>query len=116
MGTLGKFSYVDIEPAEAYIEAVNRGKFPISKLSVSSIEDEMGKMMMRLYIRLPVNKKEFKRRFGKLPEEAFETTINKLEKKGLIEVDEQEIRLTKLGDVWRYNVCWEFSRQQADTP
>jgi coproporphyrinogen III oxidase-like Fe-S oxidoreductase len=116
MGTLGKFSYVDIEPAEAYIEAVNRGKFPISKLSVSSVEDEMGKMMMRLYIRLPVNKKEFKRRFGKLPEEAFETTINKLEKKGLIEVDEQEIRLTKLGDVWRYNVCWEFSRQQADTP
>ena len=116
MGTLGKFSYVDIEPAEAYIEAVNRGKFPISKLSVSSIEDEMGKMMMRLYIRLPVNKKEFKRRFGKLPEEAFETTINKLEKKGLIEVNEQEMRLTKLGDVWRYNVCWEFSRQQADTP
>ncbi len=114
MGTLGKFSYVDIEPAEAYIEAVNRGKFPVSKLSVSSIDDEMGKMMMRLYIRLPVNKKEFKRRFGKLPEEAFEITINKLEKKGLIEVDEQEIRLTKLGDVWRYNVCWEFSRPQAD--
>jgi coproporphyrinogen III oxidase-like Fe-S oxidoreductase len=116
MGTLGKFSYVDIEPAEAYIEAVNRGKFPISKLSMSSLEDEMGKMMMRLYIRLPVNKKEFKRRFGKLPEEAFETTINKLEKKGLIEVDEQEIRLTKLGDLWRYNVCWEFTRQQADAP
>jgi coproporphyrinogen III oxidase-like Fe-S oxidoreductase len=116
MGTLGKFSYVDIEPAEAYIEAVNRGKFPISKLSVSSIEDEMGKMMMRLYIRLPVNKEKFKRRFGKLPEEAFETTINKLEKKGLIEVDEQEIRLTKLGDIWRYNVCWEFSRPKEEKP
>jgi oxygen-independent coproporphyrinogen-3 oxidase len=111
MGTLGKFSYVDIEPAKAYIEAINRDKFPISKLSVSSIEDEMGKMMMQLYIRLPVNKKEFKRRFGKSPEEAFEKTIKKLEKKGLIEVDEQEISLTKLGDVWRYNVCWEFWRQ-----
>jgi oxygen-independent coproporphyrinogen-3 oxidase len=116
MGTLGKFSYVDIEPAEAYIEAVKGGKFPISKLSVSSVEDEMRKMMMRLYIRLPVNKKEFKRRFGKLPEEAFEATISKLDKKGLIEVDEQEIRLTKLGDVWRYNVCWEFTRPQADNP
>jgi len=114
MGTLGKFSYVDIEPAEAYVESVKGGKFSISKLAVSSVEDEMGKMMMRLYIRLPVNKREFKRRFGKLPEEAFEATINKLEKKGLIEVDEQEIRLTKLGDVWRYNVCWEFTRPQAD--
>jgi oxygen-independent coproporphyrinogen-3 oxidase len=116
MGALGKFSYVDIEPAEAYVEAVKGGKFPISKLSASSVEDEMGKMMMRLYIRLPVNKMEFKRRFGKLPEEAFETTIDKLEKKGLIEVDEQEIRLTKLGDIWRYNVCWEFAHPQADNP
>ena len=114
MGTLGKFSYVDIEPTKAYIEAVNRGKFPISKLSMSSIQDEMGKMMMRLYIRLPVNKTEFKKRFGKLPEEAFGITIESLEKKGLIEVDETEIRLTKLGDMWRYNVCWEFSQQKPD--
>lgn len=116
MGNLGKFSYVDIEPSKAYIDAVNRGKFPISKLSMISKEDEMGKMMMRLYIRLPVNKIEFKNRFGKFPEEAFETTIKRLEKKGLIEIDEQEIRLTKLGDIWRYNVCWEFSRPQEDKP
>ena len=116
MGTLGKFSYVDIEPARTYIEAVNSGRFPISKLSMSSVQDEMGKMMMRLYIRLPVNKLEFKSCFGKLPEEAFEDTINRLEKKGLIEVDEEEIRLTKLGDMWRYNVCWEFTQQKTDKP
>jgi len=114
MGTLGKFSYVDIESSDAYVKTVNSREFPISKLSMSSIEDEMGKMMMRLYIRRPVNKKEFKKRFGKLPEEAFEDTIIKLEKKGLIEVDEEEIRLTELGDVWRYNVCWEFTRPQKD--
>jgi oxygen-independent coproporphyrinogen-3 oxidase len=109
MGTLGKFSYADVESSSSYIDTVNRENFPISKLSISSADDEMGKMMMRLYIRLPVNKLEFKMRFGKLPEEVFETTINKLKKKGLIEVDDQEIRLTKLGDVWRYNVCWEFA-------
>lgn len=108
MGHLGKFSYVDIEPSRAYADAVCKGKYPISKLSMSSKEDEMGKMMMRLYIRLPVNKMEFKDHFGKFPEEAFKSTISRLEKKGLIEVDEKEIRLTKLGDVWRYNVCWEF--------
>lgn len=110
MGTLGRFSYVDVEPAQAYIDAINRGKLPIAKLSIGSMEDEMRKMMMRLYIRLPVDKQEFRRRFGMLPEEAFETEISKLEKKGLIEADKQEIRLTSLGDVWRYNVCWEFSR------
>jgi oxygen-independent coproporphyrinogen-3 oxidase len=112
MGTLGKFSYVDVKPADAYIDSVARGQFPISKLSVSSPEDEMGKMMMRLYIRLPVDKYEFKTRFGKLPEDAFGSTLTKLEGKGLIEIDDKEIRLTKLGDVWRYNICWEFARPQ----
>ena len=116
MGTLGKFSYVDVEPSEAYINEINRGKLPIAKLAIGSIEDEMRKMMMRLYIRLPVNKQEFRERFGLLPEEAFEGVISRLEKNGLIEVDEQEIRLTNLGDMWRYNVCWEFSRPDADSP
>lgn len=112
MGVLGNFSYVDVEPSEAYIERVNQGKFPISKLSVYSFEDEMRKTMMKLYIRLPVNKMEFKSRFGKLPEEVFEKTIERLEKKGLIEMDDKEIKLTKLGDIWRYNVCWEFSHPE----
>jgi coproporphyrinogen III oxidase-like Fe-S oxidoreductase len=112
MGTLGKFSYVDIEPSDAYVDAVNRGEFPIVKLLMDSKDDEMGKMMMRLYIRLPVNKHEFKDRFGKYPEEAFGDIIRNLVEKGLIEVDDQEVRLTKLGDIWRYNVCWEFSRPQ----
>ena len=114
MGTLEKFSYVDIQPAEVYIAAVNHGTFPISKLSVASIEDEMGRMMMRLYIRLPVNKAEFRKRFGRFPEEVYKKTLNKLKKSRLIEIDEHEIRLTNLGDVWRYNVCWEFSHPPAD--
>jgi oxygen-independent coproporphyrinogen-3 oxidase len=113
MGTLGKFSYMDIEPAESYIEAVRCGEFPISRLSVNSSHDEMGKMMMRLLIRLPVNRYEFKNRFGRFPEAVFASPINKLEEKGLIEIDDQEIRLTKLGDIWRINVCWEFSQPQV---
>ena len=114
MGNLGEFSYVDINPSKAYIDTINRGKLPISKLSRTSKDDNMRKMMMRLYIRLPVNKQEFKNRFGKMPEEAFEDIINKLMQNGLIEDDGDEIRLTKLGDVWRYNVCWEFARPQEE--
>jgi len=109
MGHLGKYSYVDVEPANAYIDVVKSGRFPIAKLSVSSKEDEMRKMMMRLYIRLTVDKEEFRRRFGNLPEEVFKDAINRLKKKGLIEVDNREIKLTKLGDVWRVNIAWEFA-------
>ncbi|MEM2873708.1 MAG: hypothetical protein QXD82_06040, partial [Nitrososphaerales archaeon] len=108
MGYLGKYSYMDVEPVGEYIDLVSRGRFPIGKLFVSSEEDEMRKMMMRLYIRLPVNKNEFMKRFGKLPEKAFPTVISKLKKRGLIEVNDQEIKLTKLGDIWRFNIAKEF--------
>jgi oxygen-independent coproporphyrinogen-3 oxidase len=111
---LGNFSYVDIEPAEAYIDSINQGRLPLAKLSIASIEDEMRKMMMRLYIRLPVDKKEFRKRFGIFPEQAFKTTIDKLKKSGLLEIDENEIKLSKLGDVWRYNVSWEFSNSPEE--
>ena len=113
MGHLGKYAYVDVEPANAYIDAVKSGRFPLAKLSLSSEEDEMRKMMMRLYIRLTVDKEEFRRRFGNLPEEVFTDAINRLEKKGLIEVDGREIRLTKLGDVWRTNIAWEFAHAET---
>jgi len=109
MGHLGKYSYVDVEPANAYIDVIKSRRFPIAKLSVSSKEDEMRKMMMRLYIRLTVDKEEFRRRFGNLPEEVFTDAINRLKKKGLIEVDNRKIKLTKLGDLWRVNIAWEFA-------
>jgi coproporphyrinogen III oxidase-like Fe-S oxidoreductase len=108
MGYFERYSYVNIEPASAYINAVNRGMIPIAKLSISSEEEEMRKVMMRLYIRQPVDKQKFQQQFGRLPEETFPRAISKLEKKGLIKVDNQEIRLTKKGDVWRYNIAWEF--------
>ena len=108
MGNIGKFSYTDLDSSDSYIQAVSKGKFPISKLWIPSLEDEMGKMMMNLLIRRPVNKMEFKNKFGKFPEEAFGRTITKLEKKALIEINEKEITLTELGDIWRINICWEF--------
>lgn len=107
MGHLGKYSYCDIEQSSTYIDMVNRGMLPIAKLSASSKDDEMRKVMMRLYIRQPVDKQKFKEQFGVSPEEAF-PCLKKLKAKGLVEIDAREIKLTKLGDVWRYNVAWEF--------
>ena len=86
MDHLGKHAYTDVEPTGAYIDAVNRGRFPISKLSISSEKDEMRKVMMRLYIRLGVDKHEFRKRFRKLPEEVFPTAIKRLKEKGLVDI------------------------------
>jgi coproporphyrinogen III oxidase-like Fe-S oxidoreductase len=56
-----------------------------------------------------VSKKEFKEKFGKLPEDVFPTQLKRLKEKGLIEIDAKEVRLTKVGEVWKGNIAWEFA-------
>ncbi len=112
MGYLQRFSYSNIENAKEYIATVNKGRFPIAKLSESSEKDMMRKVMTRLYIRLPVDKMEFKEKFGKLPEEVYPEQLKRLKAKGLIEIDDKEIRLTELGDLWKANIAWEFTENK----
>jgi oxygen-independent coproporphyrinogen-3 oxidase len=109
MGYLQKFSYSNIENAQEYMDAVNQGRYPIAKLSESTEKDMMRKVMTRLYIRLPVDKLEFKEKFGKLPEDVYPEQLKRLKEKGLIEITDEEIRLTELGDLWKANIAWEFA-------
>lgn len=111
MGYFQRFSYANIEDINEYIAAVQAGRFPICKLAESTVEEMMRKVMSRLYLRLPVNKKEFKEKFGKLPEEVFAPQLQRLKNKGLIEIDDAEIRITKLGDIWKGNIAWEFAER-----
>jgi coproporphyrinogen III oxidase-like Fe-S oxidoreductase len=112
MGYLQRFSYSNLEDINEYMAAVKAGRLPISKLSESTDEDMMRRTMTRLYLRLPVDKIEFKQRFKKLPEEVFPQQLQRLKEKGLIEVDDKEIRITKLGDIWKGNIAWEFAPKQ----
>jgi oxygen-independent coproporphyrinogen-3 oxidase len=109
MGYLQKFSYSNLEDINEYMAAVNAGRLPISRLSESTTEDMMRRTMTRLYLRLPVDKIEFKQKFGKIPEDVFPQQLQRLKDKGLIEIDDEEIRITKLGDVWKGNIAWEFA-------
>ena len=111
MGYLQRFSYSNIELAKDYIVAVNEGRFPIARLSESTEKEMMQKVMTKLYLRLPVDKVEFKERFGKLPEDVYPEQLKRLQEKGLIKVDEKEIRLTEFGDLWKANIAWEFAEK-----
>jgi oxygen-independent coproporphyrinogen-3 oxidase len=113
MGYLQKFSYSNIENINDYLAAVKAGKLPISKLSESTPEDMMRRTMTRLYLRLPVSKKEFMEKFGTTPEKVFPKQLQKLKDKGLIEIDDKEVRITKLGEIWKGNIAWEFAPNQA---
>jgi oxygen-independent coproporphyrinogen-3 oxidase len=113
MGYLQRFSYSNLEAINEYMATVNAGRLPISRLSESSDEDMMRRTMTRLYLRLPVDKIEFKQKFGKQPEEVFPQELQRLKEKGLIEIGDKEIRITKLGDIWKGNIAWEFAPKIA---
>ncbi|MCW4010230.1 MAG: coproporphyrinogen III oxidase family protein [Candidatus Bathyarchaeota archaeon] len=111
MGYLQRFSYSNMENIFEYMEAVKAGKLPIQRLSKSDDDDMMRREMSRLYLRLPVSKKEFMEKFGKLPEDVFSKQLQNLKEKGLIEIDDKEVRITKEGEVWKANIAWEFASE-----
>ena len=114
MGYFEQFSYANMEDINEYMAAVNSGRLPISRISESSPEEMMRKVMTRLYLRLPVDKKEFLQKYGKLPEDAFADKLQRLKNKGLIEITDDEIKITKLGDIWKGNIVWEFASKSDD--
>ncbi len=68
---------------------------------------------MLIYVREHVDRDEFKAEFGVFPEEAFPEQLAKLQQKGLIENRDNKIRLTEKGDPWRFNIAWEFSKNNG---
>ncbi len=115
MGYLQRFSYSNLEDINDYMNTVKTGKLPIHRLSESTDEDMMSREMSRLYLRLPVSKQEFMEKFGKLPEDVFPQQLKNLKEKGLIEIDDKEIRITKQGEVWKGNIAWEFAQKPSSS-
>jgi oxygen-independent coproporphyrinogen-3 oxidase len=113
MGHIGSFLYSDTEDAQEYIEAVKNDAVPIAKLTKLSEEEEKRKAMMLIYIRVPVDREKFRSQFGVFPEEAFPEELRKLQQKGLIEIRENRIKLAEKGDPWRFNIAWEFFKNNG---
>ena len=115
MGHLGPFQYSDIEDVNQYMFEVQNGTFPIARLAKLSKIDEMKKSMMLIYVRVPVERDDFKNKFGQFPEEAFPKAITTLKHKGLIDNKDGKITMTEKGDPWRFNIAWEFFKEPIST-
>jgi len=96
MGYFQRYSYTNVDSVKEYVEAVSNERFPISKLSKSTHEDIVRKVMTKLYLRLPVDRHEFQAHFGKLSEEVFPNQLKRSKEKVVIEMDEKEIRIKGL--------------------
>lgn len=104
--TLGKYRYRNIKSIEHYAESVSSGKFPIAEGVKLSKENEMrGTLLVGLDS--GIEKQEFKKRFGMMPEDVVPEMIDTLLKKDLIMVNEQVIKLTDTS-VMRYIETYEI--------
>lgn len=115
MGTIGPFQYSDIENISDYIKSVENDSFPLGNLSKLSEDEEMKKAMMMLYVRVPVNRDDFKLKFGVYPEDAFPHAVSTLINKGLVKQENGELKLTEKGDPWRFNIAWEFFKNLEES-
>jgi len=108
MGLINSMPYSDIENVDAYITAVQKGDFPIARLTKLTPQEEMNQAIMMLYVRVPINRENFKAKFGLLPEEAYPKAFEELRRKDLITERDGIVRLSEKGDPWRFNIAWEF--------
>ena len=108
MGLISSMPYSDIENVNAYITAVQKGDFPIARLTKLTPQEAMNQAIMMLYVRVPINRVNFKAKFGLFPEEAYPKAFEELRRKNLITEQNGIIGLSEKGDPWRFNIAWEF--------
>jgi len=105
-GRLAKYHYVNTLSTKKYVERVRRGEFPIQLARVSSsAEDEAQHAVVDLCFHFTLDRSEFRRRTGKDVVEVIGHRLERLERKGLVEIGDRQIRLTPLGKAWSGRVC-----------
>ena len=111
-GNLGDYVYRNVNSLDRYLELIEGGGFPIDGGMRMSAEQVMRRYICRAFSFLTVDKRAFEEAFSTTPEQAFPEEISRLQHRGLIDVDEREIRLTPAGEVWGQNVCVEFCSRE----
>ena len=101
--------YSNINSADEYIENINNGNFGKNKtIHEKQTKENMAKEYMLLGLRKieGIKISEYKNKFGDNPIFVYKKEIEKLTKEGLLEIDGNNIRLTKKGLDFA-NIVWE---------
>lgn len=107
-GYINRLMYINHGDLKEYFNRVKAG-FPSMYVGQKADDIEAMHGMMAKGLRMiSVKRKDYKRLFGCQPEDRFKAKIDELTAKGLLEANEEEIRLTDKGIVWGNNVCKEF--------
>ena len=107
-GNLGDYVYRNVSSLQDYLALIKEGGYPMGCGQKILAEENIRRYMCRAFSFLKMDKIEFEQRFSMSPEQAFPEEISFLQRQGFIAIDNKEIRLTPVGEIWGQNVCVEF--------
>jgi oxygen-independent coproporphyrinogen-3 oxidase len=93
---------------EEYYGSIAKGRLPLNRGLVRTIDDQNRWHMILPLKNRSVLKKLYRRRTGRLPAEVFPRNIARLKEFGLLEENDEEVRLTRRGRFFADEVCHQF--------
>lgn len=107
-GYINRLMYINQGDLKEYLKRIESGFTSVFIGQKAEDTEAMHGMMAKGLRMISVKREDFKELFHCQPEDHFGEKIDELVEKGLLEVNENEVRLTKRGIVWGNNVCKEF--------
>lgn len=107
-GYLNGYMYINHGELGEYAQLLTDGNLPVLYGEKATEKDKMYGTLAKGLRLLKVSKQRFFDRFNKHIEDVFSEQIVYLKSLGLIDIDEYNIYLTKLGILYGNNVCKEF--------
>jgi oxygen-independent coproporphyrinogen-3 oxidase len=111
----GAYSLIDnyrigtAKAVEEYIETVNAGEHMVTTISEKmEISNHKERYIIFSFQYFKINFLQYEQKFGSNLLDDFEKPLQKLKKKGLIEIYSDCIEMTPMGKDWRLNVLLEF--------
>lgn len=108
-GFLDAIRYRNVPDAAAYVRAIRGGASPRCESERRALPDQAREtMMLSLRLRAGVDRRAFAERFGRDPAEMFAEPVRKHEELGLLEADDEALRLTRSGLLVADSVIADF--------
>jgi hypothetical protein len=105
-GVLCDHHYVNCDSMERYIEQVTSGVFPLMGARIADTPRARAQhALIDLCFHFRMSRADFLTRVGKDVTELVGRRLERLQRRGLVEVDASEVRLTTLGKLWSGRVC-----------
>lgn len=107
---INQYQFNAPDQVDLYKQQIRGGFFPpVSKLSARATDrNMMERYTIFSFFASSLNRRDFSERFGQDPLAVFPDSFSKLERLGLVVINDEVISLTELGKKWRSNIFYEF--------